>query len=221
MARPRAVRDYQRGLERKNLMMEKLRFNRINILLLTIILLIVGGRAFAQSEIKVRKPGDADTLFEKVYQSLTAKPPWLFEEWVCPLEVFPATEAKLNYSIVNCAENSATCLNNCKNKDGNSCYALALLIQNKKGLDQDNSEALFLRACNTPPQKMFKKTSKKHDPWGCTMFGLALSTGRGVAKNTEKALEVLAKPCKYKEEHESCKAARNLTEEIKKSQPKN
>lgn len=223
-------------------MSKTIRFNQINLVCF-IIFFFIGGQVLAQKENENKKVDNPESRFDKFYTTLLAEPKWLFDGVACPMEIFPVQETKLNYRIESCGENPATCLNNCKNNDGNSCYALALLIQQKKGLDQDNSEALFLRACKlgmisgctnraaklfdsedektvTCAAKTFEKTCEKNDPWGCAMYGLALSLGAGIPQNNQKALEVLKQPCKYKEEHDSCQAAKNLIEKIKESQTK-
>lgn len=209
-------------------------------LLIFAILSIFCGQVFAQVTVPTKRSDDSLIPFDKVYKILTDKPKWLFEDFVCPLEIFPAVETKLNYSLANCAENPEDCLNECKNKDGNNCYALALLVQDKKGIDQDYSEALFLRSCQLGiisgctnraarifdsnvekdvicAAKTFEKTCDKNDPWGCTMFGVALALGAGIEENIERALQVFPKACQYREDHESCKAAKDWMKKIEES----
>lgn len=221
--------------------------NGIYKIWLFLIVLMAGGQVFAQVETQIKKTDEkadnAETLFEKVFEGLKEEPKWLFEGFVCPFDVFPVAETKLNYSKSRCAENAEACLNECRNKDGNSCYALALVIQDKKGIDQQYSEALFLRACKLGiasgctnraakifdsedeksiacAAKTFEKTCELNDTWGCTMFGFALWQGLGVAKDTERALTVLTKSCKLNEQHEACESAKQVIEKIKESKTK-
>ena len=220
-----------------------MRFLNFKIWLL-IILLAAGGQIFAQTAGKIKKESDSASIFEKVYKNLVAKPAWLVtDEALCPLDVIPDSETEIEYGSAGCLENAETCFDKCKNNDGNACYALALLIQEKKDIFQKQSEFLFLRACKLgvvsgctnraaaifnlkeADEKSvkcavdtFEKTCEKDDPWGCTMFGFALMQGKSRPKNPEKALEILAKSCKYGDADDACKMAKQLIQEIKKSQ---
>lgn len=181
-------------------------------------------------------------VFENAYKSLLEKPKWLFGEDICPFEVFPKVEDDKFYSFESCAENADICLEKCKDNDGAACYSLAVSIQMKKGLEQYISEFLFLRACklgyisgctnraarilNDHPNDdkflkcaadTFEKSCEKDDPWGCTMFGDILFRGIIRPKDEEKALQVLAKSCKYGDADAACVKAKELIEEIKKS----
>jgi len=220
-----------------------MRLYRNNILLL-FIFLMTAGQVFAQFDEQFKK-FNAKTKFENVFKTLTEKPKWLFSEDVCPFNVIPGFETNVEYLSEGCANDAQVCLDKCKENDGNACYSLALLVQDKKWLESDYSEALFLRACKlgvvsgctnraafilnfkADDEKAvicagntFEKTCEKKDPWGCTMFARVLQYGLGRPKNSEKALQVMSQSCKYGDEHEACKAAKSLIEEIKKSQPK-
>lgn len=212
-------------------------------LVLIMCFLVVGGNVFAQSTRKVTKKLDSNSIFEKVYKSLVEKPKWLSTDDVCPFDLIPSFETDVKYLSEGCSENAEICLNKCKNNDGNACYSLALLIQIKKGLMQNESEFLFSRSCKlgvisgctnraaaiinlkADDEKWvkcavntFEKTCEKDDPWGCTMFGFAIYEGKSRQKDSEKALKVLAKSCKNGEEDEACKSAKRLIEEIKSAQ---
>ena len=208
-----------------------------------VICLVSSGQLFAQTTTKTKKVNISESIFEGVYKSLTEKPKWLFTDDVCPFDLIPNFEKEVKYLSKGCAENANICLKNCKNNDGNACYSLALLVQEKKGLMQNYSEVLFLRSCklgivsgctnraaailNLTPEdersvkcaaNTFEKTCEKDDPWGCTMFGMMLYQGQGRPKDNEKALIVLSKSCKYGDEDEACQTAKKLIEEIKSAQ---
>jgi len=218
-----------------------MRFYKTNLLFLFIFLL-TAGQVFAQFEEQFKR-FNAKTKFETAYKSLTEKPKWLFEGDVCPFNLIPEFETKVEYLSEGCADDAQVCLNKCKENNGNACYSLALLVQEKKWLEPDYSEALFLRACKLGVMSgctnraaailsfkaddekavicagnTFEKTCEKKDPWGCTMFARILYYGLGRPKDSEKALQVMSQSCQYGDEDEACKAAKKLTEEIKKSQ---
>ena len=219
-----------------------MRFYQVKLFII-MCFLVVGGQVFAQSKRKVTKKIDSNSIFEKVYNSLVEKPKWLSTEDVCPFDRIPNFETEVKYLSEGCSENAEMCLNKCKNNDGNACYSLALLIQVKKGLMQNQSEFLFLRSCKLGVTSgctnraaailnlkeddeksvkcaadTFEKTCEKDDAWGCTMFGFALYQGKGRQKDSEKALNFLSKSCKNGDEDEACQTAKKLIEEIKKSQ---
>lgn len=213
--------------------------------LLFFVWMIVLAQLSVAAQIKNNKAKDAGSNFEAVYQILVGKPDWLFTEDVCPLSLIPNYETKIEYLSEGCADDAEKCLNKCKAKDGNACYSLALLVQEKKGLLQDYSERLFLRSCrlgivsgctnraaaifnlNEDDSKQvkcavdtFEKTCEKNDSWGCTMFGLALAEGLSRPKNTDEALRVLSKSCKISMNGESCVAAKELIKVIEKNKNK-
>jgi TPR repeat protein len=218
-----------------------------NIKLFFIVLLAIGGQVFAQNDSPNKNQNVSETKFEKIFKILTEKPKWLFDDLeICPLENFPKKAVRLKYLTKPCAENAEHCFNKCQENEGNACYSLALLIQEKKGLEQEYSEPLFLRSCrlgiisgctnraafifNTArgdekslrcAAGTFEKACEMNDPWGCTMFGTVLNLGTGVPKDSEKALRVLSKSCKNGNGDEACKAAGELIEKIKESKPKN
>lgn len=214
-------------------------------LLFLLIFLAAAGQVFAQFDEQFRK-FKAKSKFESVYKTLTEKPFWLFSGDVCPFNIIPESETKVEYLSEGCADDPQVCLDKCKENDGNACYSLALLVQEKKWLEMEYYDTLFLRACKlgvvsgctnraasilnlkADDEKAvicagntFEKTCEKKDPWGCTMFARILYYGLGRPKDSEKALQVMAESCKYGEEDEACKAAQELTREIKKSQQVN
>jgi TPR repeat protein len=214
-----------------------------NLRLFSVVLcLLVSGQIFAQTA-TLGKVEPTTPEFESVYKSLLEKPKWLFTEDICPLEIFPKAVDENFYPFEACAKYADVCLDKCKSNDGAACYSLAVSIQGIKGPMQDSPEFLFLRACRlgvmsgctnraagifarreadeksvTCAVNTFEKTCEKNDPWGCTMFGFMLYQGKGRAKDSEKALQVLSKSCKkYGDEDEACQRAKDLIEEIKQS----
>ncbi|HEY8561546.1 MAG TPA: hypothetical protein VIL74_14315 [Pyrinomonadaceae bacterium] len=216
-----------------------------NIKLLFIVILAIGGKALAQMPNQTQTA--SETKFERVFRTLMEKPKWLYDDSeICPLEIFPKQAIRLKYLTGPCEENAERCLNDCRENEGNACYSLALLVQEKKGLDQDYSEPLFLRSCrlgivsgctnraafvfNTArgdENKLkcaagtFEKACDTDDPWGCTMFGTVLNLGAGVPRDSEKALKILSKSCKNGDRDEACRAGKSLIEEIKATKTKN
>lgn len=218
-----------------------------NLKLLFITILAIGGQVFAQTQNQTQNQNTSEAKFEQVFKLLTEKPKWLFDDLdICPMEIFPKKAIRLKYLTKPCAENAEFCLDKCRENEGNACYSLAALIQEKKGLEQEYSEPLFLRSCklgiisgctnraafifNTArgnekslkcAADSFESSCDMGDPWGCAMFGRLLYLGFGVSKDSEKALKVLSKSCKNGDESEACKAGKSLIEEIKQTKPKN
>jgi hypothetical protein len=182
--------------------------------------------------------------FEKqkkdVFQIIQEKPDWLFPIDTCPEQIIPPLEQEINYLSEGCKDDPLACLEKCKSADGNACYALALHLQELKGLEQNESEALFQRSCklgiisgctnraafkmNAEPENpevlkcsadTFEKTCERNDPWGCTMYALTLSQGIGRQKSLDMALTVLDKSCKYGEEDPACQEGNKIKEQIK------
>lgn len=144
-------------------------------------------------------------------------------------------ESNIKYLSEGCADNPKSCLEKCKKDDGNACYSLALLIQKNRDIQDENSEALFLRSCklgivsgctnraagiyelaskNSEKTKCavdtFEKTCSLEDAWGCTMFGSVLASGDGRKKNTTEALTYFSKACAKNEKAEACQRARQF-----------
>lgn len=242
MARSRTLGNNKGELEKKITLMTKFKEKLIHLKLLLLIVCAIGlNFSFGQTERK-NQNNDSDAKFELVFNSLNEKPKWLFDGDVCPFSVIPDFQKDTELLEESCSDNPEACLKNCKDGDGNSCYFLAQLIQEKKDALQDSSEALFLRSCKlgissgctnraagilnsktTIPDSTkcvadtFEKTCERGDPWGCTMFGFLLFEGQGRAQNLDKALEVLSKSCgKYGEDDPACQRANELIAEIEK-----
>ncbi len=176
---------------------------------------------------------------EQVVEIIRNQPEWLKEEIVCPTEIFPKNETEFVYHEDNCKSSPKECLENCENENGGDCYSLAILIQRQIDSKQNEANPLFYRACkfgiisgctNLAAGKFdpesgdsaslkcsvdtFEKTCEKDDPWGCTMFGMVLASGKGRQQNSDEALKVLSKSCKYGIEDEACSRAEQLKQTI-------
>jgi hypothetical protein len=146
-----------------------------------------------------------------------------------------------------CESSPKLCLENCKKDDGNACYSLALLLEDKIRIEVEESSPLFLRSgklgiisgcTNRAAYKMdldstdeksskcsadtFEKTCVMEDPWGCSMYGIMLAYGHGREKNFDEALKFLQKACKIDSdlESEACKGANNIKAQIEQFQKK-
>ncbi|HQU85147.1 MAG TPA: hypothetical protein PKY59_18550 [Pyrinomonadaceae bacterium] len=214
---------------------------KINLLIFLVVTFVFTSQIYSQ--LKTSKPLDSNAIFERVYKVLQAKPKWLSTSESCPWEIMPKKETKITFLGEGCEKNAQLCLDNCKKNDGNACYSLALLVQEKKGLDQFESELLFSKACSLGVSsgctnraarmfndqendkeviscvfKTFEKTCEKNDAWGCTMFGMMLAQGIGTEPDFDKALKVLAKPCQISDEEDpACQNAKEIIQFIKKS----
>jgi hypothetical protein len=170
--------------------------------------------------------------------ALEKRPTWLFPADACPADVVPWYERKPGYLSEACVADLGVCVKRCELGEADGCYAAALRLQEIKA-DWRPSEAMFLRGCRLgirsactnraagimtfEPErpggdvcvaKTFEKTCEANDAWGCSMLGLCLFKGQGVARDLHRALEVLPKGCRHGEEDEACKAAVRLVKKI-------
>lgn len=161
-----------------------------------------------------------------------AQPSWLYPADACPADIMSDDDVDVLYFGDRCIDALDSCLGKCEAGDANACYALALAAQT---LERELvSQALFLRACSLglvsgctnraagmPQQaqacsiRTYEKACKLDDPWACTMLGFHLFHGDGVAKDHARARGVLAKSCRYGDEDEACRSAKELLEKIK------
>lgn len=175
----------------------------------------------------------------QVKENIKQKPKWLFPIGVCPAEVMPESEIEADFAEESCGQNPLECYERCKNENGNACYALAVLLQQNSGIEQDEAEPLHLRACRLGivsgctnraaailnleqdnadavrcSVNTFKKTCEKNDPWGCYMLGHTLAYGKGVKVDLDKSISVLTKACRFGLEDEACRSAKLLEKQI-------
>ncbi len=193
------------------------------------------------------KKSIAEAQTQKVIISLQQKPEWLFTDEVCPADIMPDVEKKIEYKAAGCADNPDKCLEKCQMDDANACYALSLLLNEQRGREEADTQALYLRACklgivsgctnnaagklNIAPEDnktvkcsadTFEKACLKNDSWGCAMYGLALGNGSGREQNTGEALKVLQKTCSISgSESSACQSARKTEELIKEIEQSN
>ena len=184
---------------------------------------------------------------QKVITALQQKPEWLFTGEVCPADIMPDVEKKIEYKAAGCADNPDKCLEKCQMDDANACYALSLLFDEQRGREDADSQALYLRACklgivsgctnnaagksNIAPNDgktskcsadTFEKACLKNDSWGCAIYGLALGNGLGREQNTGEALKVLQKTCSISDsESSACQSARKTEELLNKIEQSN
>lgn len=187
-----------------------------------------------------------DLELNKVSQQITSKPEWLPFDEQFSSEIVPASSKDLKYSDKGCRNNPNRCFEQCKKEDGNACYALSLLFEERKSLEQRDSTPLFLRACklgimsgctnyaagklNSDPQnieitqmakRIFEQTCEKKDAWGCAMYGMLLGESAESDEDLKSAVEYLSKACEFRSnEDEACKNAQTLIEQINKSKRK-
>lgn len=201
---------------------------------------------FAQSIITDEQ---ATGEIKEIIKIIKANPNWLREKPICHSLLVPKVEKEVTFMAEGCENKPNKCFKSCKSGDGNSCYALALLIQIKTDISNEATNPLFSRACKlgivsgctnraafdienayTNKKKAkcvadtFEKTCQMNDSWGCTMYGMMLIEGVGREKNLDEAIINLNKAClKFGLKSESCQAAlrlKNEIEVIKKNNPK-
>lgn len=189
----------------------------------------------------------AESQTQNVIKTLQQKPEWLFKDDVCPADIIPDFEKKIEYKAEGCADNPDKCLEKCQMDDANACYALSLLLDEQRGKEDADSQALYLRACklgivsgctnnaagrsniNFKDKKIakcaadtFEKTCARDDSWGCTMYGESLALGLGRPENVEEALKYFQKACaKFGNDSPACQSARKSEEMLKKSEQSN
>jgi len=183
----------------------------------------------------------AEAQTNSVLNALQGKPAWLFTGNACPADVMPETEIEITFLAEGCAENPEECLNKCQANDGNACYALALLLEEKHGLGSAEIPPLYLRACQSGivsgctnyaasktnfdsmdaattacAANSFEKTCAKDDAWGCNMYGQLLYLGLGRKQNTDEALKTFQKACNVTNADDAaCVEARELEQLVR------
>ncbi len=184
------------------------------------LLLALAVAPFASTVANDDLPGTAKALHED-------PPDWLPSLETCPADVLPERIAAFENFADRCTGAPGACATQCAEADAAACYSLALAVQ--EVADGPASEKLFLRACELGVVSgctnraagmidedfecslaTFEFTCEQDDPWGCTMLGLFLATGRGVARDVERARAVLAKSCPHGEGDEACSYAKQI-----------
>jgi hypothetical protein len=182
-------------------------------------------------------PEQLKTETLRVLESLSQKPDWLFSVYACPSEIMPEKGLRPLYLSDGCSGDPIGCIAKCRSDDPSACYSLALLIQEQTEGGDESSEALFLRSCklgivsgctnraanifdvkkDDPAGEKcavdtFEKACLQDDPWGCTMYGFALSEGIGRDRNISEGLIALSKACLLSSDAEqpACKRAKEV-----------
>ena len=162
-----------------------------------------------------------------------ANPDWMRVDG-CPADSVPETSGEPTISSEPCGSDPRKCLAACDGGDGSSCWALALLIQQKYSESNSVSEVLFNRACRlgiasgctnfaamtmdisaeseTCAARTFEYACAQADPWGCTMHGLMLKDGLGRPKDPVAAAKALDRACNLSDEPngDACVRAKEL-----------
>jgi hypothetical protein len=161
-----------------------------------------------------------------------AKPGWLPDLGICPVDAMPARETLLDYSRERCAADLEQCVRHCQAGNANDCYVSALILQEVR--HSPISDAFFLRACTLGIVSgcinraagmdsgqggdcaihTYDMGCDRSDPWACTMLGFHLARGIGIAKDTERARRALSKSCRYGGTDQACGFGRALLHEI-------
>ena len=84
---------------------------------------------------------------QEIINLIKTNPIWLRESQTCPSSLVPKIEKEVTFLDDGCERSPKKCFENCKKGDGNSCYALALLIQVKTDIANTATNPLFTRAC--------------------------------------------------------------------------
>jgi len=213
----------------------------MRLVLLILILFLVGCAQSPNLSKEENKKRIAEAQTQSVLKALQEKPAWLFTGDVCPSEVMPEAETEVKFLAEGCAGNPDECLNKCRADDGNACYALALLVEEKHGSGKQETPPLYLRSCklgvvsgctNYAASKTnfdsmdaattacvansFEKTCGRNDAWGCNMYGQLLYLGLGRKQDTNKALETFQKACNVTDaEDAACVEARELEQLVR------
>ena len=172
----------------------------------------------------------------RVVRRIAEKKDWLAETKICPADIMP-NHAPVNAGKDNCQAPYDACLTRCEAGDPDSCYWLAHQLQQNRA-PSETYESLFQRSCklgvvsgctnhaagllhakdDIPTQKCtartFERGCRQDDPWACTMYGLQLSRGLGVARDQTAALKALEKSCKYGDSDPACGYAKELRKQI-------
>ena len=155
----------------------------------------------------------------------------------CPTEYLGELTEPFQDHQSFCSTEPKSCLMQCLAGDASYCLNLGHYLQSLE-VDNYSSEALYSKACELGSAsactnrasgllkfngdealscsvKVFSLTCESRDPWGCTMYGAFLASGKGVTRNFDKALEVLKIGCTHGIEDPACGTARKIERQIK------
>ena len=160
---------------------------------------------------------------------------WVAAAKACPAASMPKPEILQGVAKNKCKPGTrALCLKKCSAGNASACYWLANALQDDHATPQA-AEALYQRSCQLGimsgctnraagilhdgphdsaadqcAAQTFSIACASDDPWACTMYASLLHRGKGVPKNHDLALEVLAKSCKYGPEDQACSYGMDL-----------
>lgn len=187
---------------------------------------------FGAGPLQLVPAGASDAIEAQLKLLEAARPGWLPSLDTCPADVMPEREVASGFAPERCAEVLDQCLHSCRSGHASDCYASALVLQ--KVRNNPVSEALYLRSCalgivsgctnraaamdnageDIPcAVRTYGKACDHDDPWACTMMGLHLVRGIGIAKDHERAKRVLSKACRDGDSSPACRSARHLLKE--------
>lgn len=189
--------------------------------------------------VEAAEPTEAEGPLGDVVAAVLAEHGWVVDLEQCPSAVMPPWVRKSDESKPDCEQaNARQCLEACQDGEANACYWLAQALQREPG-QQRATDTLFQRSCKLgvasgctnraaailhldPDSKdkfactslTFKLACERDDPWGCTMYGIALSRGQGVNRDLEQAKTALKKACRFDEDDKACVSAKNVRKKI-------
>jgi len=205
--------------------------------ILTVLIALLGTALPTLSEAQ-NSPEQSEAM--AVARAVLAKTQWVTEAQLCPTTVITKREATDHLAANDCKPGGlSSCLARCSGGVPGSCYWLAYALQ-QQDAPPDSYESLYQRACKLGVMSgctnraagilvatqgaderaqscaaaTFEAVCAFDDPWACTVRALHLSRGMGVKQDTERALRVLAKSCKYGAQDEACTYGERIRRDI-------
>lgn len=196
-------------------------------------------RAIKAALVADGRPTTIDAASDSLQSAVMAHDDWTADLPRCPAELI-GDRAAVESGPSRCGEDGdgdAACLARCASGSAGDCYWLAQSLQ--AGGAEQASETLFARACrlgvpsactnraagrfmreHEAPEALqcvyrsFEKSCRQEDPWGCTMQGMQLSEGKGVARDPALARRALEGGCRLGQDDPACAAAREILERL-------
>src|SRR5262245_53717886 len=100
------------------------------------------GPAPKQGPAKVKNAGDLKKRLTQLASERRRDSTWMDDD-ECPADIVPLNPGKEERGTENCSELPEGCLSECESGNGNSCWALARLVEKNSEKDQDVSNILF------------------------------------------------------------------------------
>ncbi|MEP7148546.1 MAG: hypothetical protein ABI857_06650 [Acidobacteriota bacterium] len=214
----------------------------MRVFILAIFLVILPGCAEPALQISriTEDPAQVKDRVIKVVEAQRKKKEWMKVDG-CPADSIPTNGRRPTLMASACEHDPAACLTKCDAKDGDSCYALARLIQDNDVIENDVADILYRHACrlgiasgctNTASllfegddpsglicaARTFEIACAQEDAWACAMNGLALAEGIGHKKDVDAATRSLDRACEVASEKtgEACTRAKQTKAVIEK-----